>query len=254
MNRYPTHELSLWQLFKQSFRLHYLTLKHSIFFILVLTLVKFGATLLLNYFSNYLVQDAIFFIAILLGVFFFSAALFAAHESFTDHSRKLIDVLTEIKGNLVNIYAAFIAYLAIIVGSNVLANLLNMLVRKLLTNIDSPVYGATTIISLVIILMAIGMFSLIYPLAVIDKKKIRNAFHDSLLLSDRSKFGLLALFFMLIVINLLVSPRALQEYFLSSYYLSPIFDFIVLCVMIPLFINFLLLLINDAKLQVKEEG
>lgn len=255
MNRYPNAEASLTQLLKKSFRLHYLTLKHCIFFILLITVVKYGAVLFTLFISNSVLQAIIYSIAGLLMIYLFAAALLSTHEAFMDRSKTFVDTMAEIKKNATNIYATFFAYIIGILCTYGVAKLLGLAIDNLLDKYFSAIHGFTMIFSVTLILMFLAMFLFSYPLAVIESKKIQNAFYDSVVLSDKNKLGIFVLFFILIAIDMLISPAALQEYFLSTYHLGALFDFVVLCVMLPLFINLLLLVIHDSKLQVMtEEG
>lgn len=255
MNRYPNAEASFTQLLKNSFRLHYLTLKHTIFFIFMITALKYISFILTLYISNEIGQTIIYFIAALFAIYLFSAALLSTHDAFMDRSKTFSDALWEIKKNATHIYVTFFAYIIGILCTYGFAKLLGLAVYHLLDKYFSAVHGFTMILSATLILMFIAMFLFSYPLSVIDSKKIQDAFYDSMVLSDKSKFGIFVLFFMMIAIDILTSPASLQEYFLATYHLGVLYDFVVLCVMLPLFINLLLLLIHDAKLQLMaDEG
>lgn len=253
MNRYPTAETSVTQLFKQSFRLHYLTLKHTIFFILLMTIVKYIAAIFTLFVSNEIARTILFFFATLAGIYLFSAALLATHESFMDRSKSFTDILTVIKKNVVNIYSTLFIYIVGIICTWYVAKLLNFSIEKMLGSYFSAVHGFTFILSVTLILMFIAMFFFSYPLVVLEAKKIKNVFYESLILSDKNKFGIFVLLFLLLATDMLISPVSLQEYFLSRYHLGVLFDFVALCVMLPLFINLLLLTIHDAKLQLMIE-
>ena len=255
MNRYPDAETNLTQLFKIAFRLHYLTLKHTIFFILLIVAMKNIAMFFTIFVTNWLAQTVVYFMAGLLVVYLFSAALLATHESFMDRSKTFTDTLAEIKKNAVNIYATFFGYIAGILCTYALAKLLGVVIHHVLNKFSFPLHGFALIIMATMMMMFLAMFFYSYPLAVIDSKKIQNAFYDSLVLSDKNKLGILVLFFIMLAVDMLTSPTSLQEYFLSTYHLGILYDFVVLSVMLPLFINLLLLLIHDAKLQLMvEEG
>jgi hypothetical protein len=205
--------------------------------------------------SNGIAKTVIYFFAWMIVVYLFSAALFSSHEAFMDRSKTFSDALMEIKKNALNIYATFFGYVISVLCAYAIARLLRYAAYEILPHYLSPVHGVMLIISATIVLMSVFMFFYSYPLAVIDSKKIQNTFYDSLVLSDRNKLGIFTLFAILIAVAMLISPEALQEYFLSTYHLGVLYDFLVLCVMIPFFINLLLFLINDAKLQLMaEEG
>lgn len=253
MNRYPVVESTFTELLKKSFRLHYLTLKHCIFFILLITAVKYAAMMFTFFISNKIALAAIYFLAGLLMLYLFSAALLSTHEAFMDRSKTFSDVLAKIKKNSVNIYITFFVYLAIVFFAYAIGVMMEFAVTKILHEFRTTTHGMAIIFSAVLLLMSIFMFLFSYPLAVIESKKVKNALYDSLVLSDKCKFGIIILFSILIAINMLISPASLQEYFLSTYHLGVLYDFLVLCVMLPLFINLLLLVINDAKLQMVAE-
>ena len=253
MNRYPTAISSYTQLLKQSFRLHYLTLKHTIFFIILLIAVKYFSVVLSLFITSRIILDSFYFIATLLAIYLASGALLAAHESFMDRSKSFVDIFSEVKKNIVNIYATFFLYIAGSVAMWYVARFFNLAIEKILAHEFSAVHGFAFIISLTLIIIFAAMFFFSYPLSVIDSKQIHKTFYNSLVLSDKSKFGIFVLFFILMAIDVLISPTSLEEHFLSTYHLGMVFDFVVLSVMLPLFINLLLLTIHDAKLQMSEE-
>lgn len=253
MNRYPKAESNFTQLLKQSFRLHYLTLKHCIFFIFLLTAVKYIAMIFTLFISNGIAQAGVYIVAGLIMLYLFSAALLSTHEAFMDRSITFSDALLGIKKNSLNIYITFLIYLAVVFVAYAIGEILGYVVTKVLNEYLTTTHGVTLLFSTVLLLICLFVFLFSYPLVVIESKKIQNAFYDSLVLSGKCKFGIVFLFAILIAINLLISPRSLQEYFLSTYHLGVLYDFLVLCVMLPLFINLLLLLINDSKLQLMAE-
>jgi hypothetical protein len=254
MNRYPAEVLSLGQMVKHAFRLHYLTLKNTIFFILLLVMVKYFSAVFSLFFTNPIIDGALSIVTLLFGIFLFSAAMYSTHASFMDHKNSFSGAFYATKQNALSIYAAFFAYVGIILLGYLIAKLFGMIIFKLVSDFRSPVHGLRVILSATIVLMTVGMFFFVYPLAVIDPKKITKTLYNSLVLSDKSKIGIFTLLFIIIAIHLLISPASLQEFFFSTYHLGVVYDFVVLSVMVPLFINLLLLIINDAKLQLKGEG
>lgn len=250
MNRYPETELDLSVLLKRSIRLHYLTLKHTIFFILAMTVVKYLSILLLALFPGHLVHIAVYVVAVLLIVYFFAAALLAAQRAFTDQPLSTLDAVKSVWKRILPIYGTFLAY---VIGAVVVYHLGNYLVigvEKLLHE-SLDVSGITLIISTAFLLVFVAMFYFSFPLSIIDEKPIHQAFYDSVLLTEKNKFGILVLFLILGATLILLIPGAMHEYFLTLYHLDAVFDFVVLCVATPIYINLLLLLINDAKKQMQ---
>ena len=84
MNRYPNEVISLSRMFGKSVRLHYLTLKHSILFIFLITVIKFIATLAIQPTTNTYLEWLIIIIATFLIVYCFSAALYGVQAAFKD--------------------------------------------------------------------------------------------------------------------------------------------------------------------------
>src|SRR3990167_10079431 len=84
MNHYPTGELGLGELMKRSVRLHYLSLKYSIFCILLITLSKFLASTLSSFLTTPYIKWPLYFVSCLVISFFYFAALFATHRALSD--------------------------------------------------------------------------------------------------------------------------------------------------------------------------
>lgn len=253
MIRYLDTESSLTQLLYKSFRLHYLTLKHTIFCLLAIALVKYLSAYFVLMTRNVYVESVIYVISAVFIVYFFTAALIATHRAFLDQPQSFLDSLKAAWEKKFSILISFFGY---VIGFFIIlffADLLITAVNRLFHE-PSVLHGFSLILKLTALLMYLAMFSLAFPLSIIDdEKSFYAAFIKSIIFSEKNKLGIFLLFFMLGITFLLISPQTVQEYFLTMYHLEGLFDFVVLCVFAPLFINMLLMTIQDSRLRRVEE-
>ncbi|MCX7121238.1 MAG: hypothetical protein NTZ67_05645 [Gammaproteobacteria bacterium] len=250
MNRYPSAEISLKSTLKLSMRLHYLTLKKTIPCIALMMLVKYLAVFFIAVFPEVYMQLLCFFVGSLAIAYFFSVALLAAHHSFIDQPKPTLELFKEVNHRIFQILLTYFLYIAGIVFILVAAKLIVRALNQLYFHGSLSVSDGGGLIILFIVFMTyVALFYFAYPINVIDKKSIKISFYDSALLTEKNKVGVLMLFSILLIVLILLTPGTIHEYFLSMYHLDFIFDFIVLCVGVPFYINLLLLLINDSKQQ-----
>lgn len=253
MNRYLDSEASLTQVLYRSFRLHYLTLKHTILCLLAIALIKYLSTYFALMTRNVYVESVIYVISAVFAVYFFSAALLATHRAFIDQPQSFLDSLKVVWEKKFTIFVSFFGY---VIGFFIVlffADLLIAAVNRLFHE-PSVLHGFSLLLKLTALLMYLAMFSLAFPLSVIDdEKSFYTAFTKSIVFSEKNKLGIFLLFLMLGITFLLISPQTVQEYFLTMYHLEGVFDFVVLCVLAPLFINALLMIIHDSKLRRVDE-
>lgn len=252
MNRYSNTQSLFGELLKKTFRLHYLTLKHTILCILVITVVKYIAAYFNVFTHNLVVDFTVDMIAMFAIVYFFACALSATHAAFTDQPQSFIESIKLTWKNGINIFGTYVCYF---IGFWIVYWFTQLIAYAIGRIFHEPtvLHGLSLFLIAVVTLMYVAMFCFSYPLAVLEKKPIYQHFYDSILLSEKQRFGILILFIILSVIFFLVTPNSAQEYFLTSYHLEGVFDFVVLCVLMPLFVNLLLFLIADAKIQVAAE-
>lgn len=252
MHRYLTEATTLTALLTQSIRSHYATLKHTIFYILCIAIIKNAAFYLADLTTNRFLSAVIFIVATLAAIYFFSAALLATHEVFCDQPKTAKDILFAIKERILKIYSSVILYVVGTVIVYYIIRLLLIVIGKIVHE-PSAIHGGLLIIGWAIIFVYIAVFYFAMSLCVIKNITLKDAFHDSILQTERVKANVFLLYVILGAIVLLISPAMLHEYFLSTYYLTPLFDFIVLCVLGPIYINFMLLSMHDAQLQLGVE-
>lgn len=252
MNRYPDKVLSLTEILKRSIRLHYLTLKHTIACILLIAIVKNVAVMGLSLFTSAIMQWIIYLVAAVLIVYFFAVALQATNSAFRDQPKSIMDSMKSAWNNIIQTYLAFFAYVfgAIIVFR--ITRLLIVAVDKLIHE-PSAMHGLVHIIALTLTLLFVAIFYFGFPITIVDEKSMHKSFYDSILLSEKEKLGILMSLLILGAVILLLTPSLVSEYFLSMFHLDALFDFVVLCVALPLFVNSLLLLLSDAKKQMALE-
>lgn len=247
MNRYANNETSSGGLLKYGIRLHHLTLKHTIPYLLFMTIAKYVAVLLLALFPNGFVQAIIYIVVIAAIAYFFAAALLATHHAFKDKPVATKDALKLVWQRIMPILITLFVYIVGAIVTYFFVKSILLGVEKLISNQATVMHQGMLLISLLISLVYIMLFYFSFALSVIDKTPFYKAFYDSALLGEKEKMGILFLFLIFGATILLLTPGMISEYFLSMYHLDALFDFVVLCVAGPLYINLLLLLINDAK-------
>lgn len=252
MTHYPAEVMSARKLLRYALRMHYLSLKHTIFFLLMLVIIKYIALFFIHLTDRVWLQSIIEIIAIPFFLYFFAAGLLATHYAYTDQSLRFNGgYLKIIWKRQWDIYKTFFIYA---VGFFVVYGI--MLLVVFLTNRIAHTTDASSnyiilLIGAVLLVMYGAMLYFSVPLIIIDKKPNGNVFYRSILLSEKNKFGVILSLSILGATLLLLMPGMLHEYFLSAYHLNAVFDFLVLCVAAPIYFNFLLFLINDSKLSLK---
>ena len=249
MNRYFDHEMGFSDLFKRSFRLHYLTLKHTIPCILFITIAKYISASLIGLFQNIFVQAVIYIAAIAVIAYFFAVALLETHRSFIDKPQSIRDAIKTVWKRITPIATTFVAY---IIGGIIVFIFMQSLLFAAgkIFQPSSNLQLFLWIIKSIFLMVYIAVLYFSFPLTIIDETPVFKAFYNSAVLTEKQKWGVFVLFFIFSAIVLLLTPGTINEYFLSVYHLDILFDFVVLCVAIPLYINLLLLLMHNAKLQV----
>lgn len=251
MNRYPDSVMPFSALLKRSVRLHYLTLKHAIYFILGITLIKYLSLLAIAFAPLY-VRIVVYVVAALIISYLFAAALLSVQRAFLDKPQSALDAIKTIWRRILPIYGTLLIYIVGMVILYYLINAATLAVDKLLHEPhSSSLHGGSLIIMTALLLTYIAMLYFAYPLAIIEERSIGQAFYDSAILGEKNKAGVLLLILILCATMVLLVPGAVHEYFLMLYHLDAVFDFVVLCVAAPIYINLMLLLINDSKQQLR---
>ncbi|EKD92032.1 MAG: putative membrane spanning protein [uncultured bacterium] len=252
MNRYPTNPVLMGNLFNRSVRLHYLTLKHTIFYIALIALIKNIVFYLAGLTANFFLDALIFIVGALFIIYFYAAALLATHEAFCDQPQSIKTILLKIKERIFTIYASFILYIVGTIAVYYFVKLILIAAGRLIHE-PSAIHGGLLIIGWALIFVYIAIFYFSISLCIIKSTSLKEAFYDSMLQTERVKFNVFVLYAILGAIALLISPVMLHEDFLSTYHLATPFDFVVLCVLAPLYLNLTLLSIHDATLQLETE-
>lgn len=249
MYRYVDKELTFTPIIKRALRLHYVTLKHTIPFIICITVIKYLAVMLTSLIGNNVISDFLYVVTAFILAYFFSMALLAAHRAFIDKPLATMEAVRTITRRLFPIFATFVCY---VLGAMIVYTVADLAMRgvdHLVGDRTSTAYMTTVLIAFALMMVFVGMFYFSYPLTVISEKGWRKAFFDSAILSERVKFNVLILIMILAAAVLLLTPGSIGEYILSSYHLELVFDFVVLCVLMPLYINLMLLTIHAGKQQ-----
>lgn len=255
MNTYPKREITFRKMFQLSFRQHFSTMYYGFFCIALLFLIAFmHAHFLQNVHDHSFAPVTILgfkVIYVLFFIFFFSVALLNTHQAFSGQGYHYTDAFRKICLRMPRL----LLILGIYIGGMCL---LIYLLRGLHTAIfyldkqaDSAVEFVVDFFSLIVFLLFICIFFFSFPLAVIKHDSLSTTFKESMLLSEKNKTGIILLLFFITMTYSLLLSQGQDISFVARHQLGYLYDFLVLCVMVPLCMNFLLLLINDAKQQIK---
>lgn|SRR3990167_3815248 len=252
MTHYPAEENSARKLLRLSVKLHYVTLKYTISFFLAMVILKYIALFSLSFSIHYWLQILVEIITGFIIFYFFAAGLHSAHYALMDKPvESMMANLKIIWEKKKIIYQTLVIYLLSVIAIFWLGKLIIVIVNRIAHNTTGEPTTAGIMIGAVLLIICAAMFYFSVPLAIIDKKPNHNFFYQSMLLSEKNKFGILLSYSILGATLLLLAPGMPHEYFLHVYHLDIVFDFIVLSVAGPIYFNLLLLLINDSKLLVK---
>lgn len=255
MMKYPSNELMISQTLWKALRLHYVTLKHVVVYALLIALTKSLTVFLIGlYPGNEIFLNCVTVVFWLLIAAFVSFSLYVTHQTFID---KPVSFLNGFRATLLRFPKFYFTVLLLIVGAIVIfyfGEFLMLVLAKLL-NESSPFHKATVLVISAMILAYVAIFSFLLPLTIMEEKKpLLKLISESVLLSEKNKFGVMILFMLLLSTILLLLPGTLHEEFFKKYHVDILFDFVVLAVMLPIILNFLLLIINDSKRQLAEEA
>jgi len=241
-------------MFYRAVRWHYLTLKNVFFYLMFIAILNglyfFALKLNLGPYADYGIRV----VAALLLAFFFSGALLMADRGFKDEPLSLGAGFITTCRRLPKIYMTLLIYVVGVVLVYYFGRFLLTALGKL---IDDPSAVHTTMFLVCIALVAVflAMFCFALPLYITEQKTISRSFYESMFLSEKHKFGVFILFFLMLLTLLLLTPGMFfhKIKFFMHYNLDMVLDFVILLLIAPFFLNLLLLLINDGKLQMALE-
>jgi len=246
---YPREEISLLKMFKLSFRFHLNTLRYALFPILFLAFCSLFFRQADNFIANATAILALKYLSIVIFFFFFSAALYNAHQFILNTPCEIKEGLKKTVRFFPKALAVLLLYLVGIKAITFGMHFFKQGVLYLDPSAGNTIIGLLVIIKVTMILLFIFMFAFSYPLVAIDQTSISKSFYNSILLSEKNKFGVLILFFIIALITSFLNNPGKIATFFQTYHLMPVYDLFILFIFIPCLINLLLLMINDSKRQ-----
>ena len=252
---YPLTQSTFSALFMRSLKSHLLTLKNSFIYLVLFVALKqlyfFAIAMPLGTASLVMLN----ILCALLTLFFFSAALLAIDHAFKGQPISFGRAFVIALNRTPKVYLATILFL---LGSYItfyFGRFLIIAVGKLIQD-QSAVHSAMLLVSLIMVAVFVAMFCLALPLSAIEKKPLWPTFFESLYLSDKLKFGIFMLFFIGYWLSIFMSPVLFfhASAFVKQYDLGWAVDLLLIFIVGPIFLNLLLLLINDGKIQVAHES
>ncbi|MDP1573846.1 MAG: hypothetical protein Q8L78_02770 [Coxiellaceae bacterium] len=251
MVSYPSNEVNFSKMFRLSLQHHFKTFCYSLVCIILLFFsVTLSNKLTISNPYIYLVAKYLF---IAVWLFFFSAALLATHFAFSAAGEGYGAAFKKTCARLPAIAGTIIMYLAGIIIILYATHYMRVGILHVDVNASQTIKGLLVILELVVLAVFVCMFFFSYPLCVINEKSLKKSFLDSAYLSEKNKMGIFLLLFIITLPYSLLIKKGLDFHFIAQYHLSFLYVFVVLSFFVPLFINLLLLLINDSKNQLTAE-
>lgn len=250
---YPTEEVNLSKMFRLSFRQHFLAVKYLFLPILLLLFAKpLFQSLDVASLNPYLLLASkyfYFFIFILL----FSPGLLSVHAALNNQHQSYLASARIIMKNFFNIFGAIFCYFLGFVLIALAMHFLMKGIRFFDPNAPHEIKLFLLLVEFSGTLIFLCMFFFSYALSIIDQTNILKSFRNSMMLSEKNKFGIFVLLFIISMLYSLIKGGADQIDFIQAHHLILAYDFFALIVFVPLFANLLLLLVNDSKKQILEE-
>ena len=244
---YPTTEVNFSKIVKLSLRHYFKTFCYSLICIILLFLATRPNLLS---FANLYSQLTVKYVFIIAIFFFFSVALLAAHLAFKGvENQGYKSAFKKICKRVLNIAGTIIVYAVGILIILYATHYMRIGILHVDVNASQTIKGLLIMLELVFLGVFLCMFFFSYPVSVIHEKSIPKSFLYAALLSEKNKIGIFLLLFIITLPYSLMRNHGMDFQFVAQHHLSFVYDFVVLSFFVPVFINLLLLFINDSKNQ-----
>ncbi|OGT33915.1 MAG: hypothetical protein A3C44_02660 [Gammaproteobacteria bacterium RIFCSPHIGHO2_02_FULL_39_13] len=252
MSYYPERALGFSNLTKIAFRFYLVTLKQAAPFIFLIVLVKQFCAAFEVVYKTGLPNVITNTVTVAIIIFLLSAIILSAHRAFSETVGSFLKIFVDTVKNTPRIFITTVFFIVGCIGFYGLIELAHKGLHQLFPA-PSAIHGVMLFILTIISLVYVFMFILSVPLVVIQQCGIFKSFLRSALLSEKNITGVIVLFFFsLLLISFISKGLVLREYFVPIYYLDVVYDFVVLCIGIPLLTNILLLVLHDSELNLRK--
>ena len=253
MSRLPTNIIDPFTVFDHAVRNHLAVFKRSILLIVLITLSEAFIYYLGHVVASPVVSVIFEVIGVLLFLYFYGAMLYQTQSYLDGQDVSAKEALLEMPGRYLQLLACAALILLIVtlyyllithvmqwwVGDTQHATIKSMIIFILLG-------VAPILIFLVFMIFAV-------PLVVIDGLNPLRACQKSYLIIDTRWIQAFTVYACMGLIYILVSPHTLHAHFLMHYHVFMISVFVVYCVLLPFFVNYMLFMINDLKLRTEAQ-
>lgn len=252
MNVYPTEPKSMTQLIGYSFANYAKVLKAIIPLILLATLAKDIYIYWGGMPSIQIIRMIIVIILVILGIYFWLAALYSANETLKGKPISVKMACRTVYYKWSSIYAGVFAF---ILGCCVIF-FVGYLISAIFIAIfpDKTLARALSYLILIGIPLTIGIVLCFFaiPILTINTVNMIPAFRESVrLVGHKNWLQTFVAYAAILITFLIVLPGTRHGHWLRVHYLSFLFDAAVFILVAPLIINFILFLLNDLRLRQK---
>lgn len=247
---YPSKPLTYFRILLKSLRHHPIVLKQTILLIAVMVIVKDLFIYLGGLPSNIYLRWLFMVLISVVLIYLWSVMLYLTSELFSARVISLQSAIQRVNKRLLQIYGCCLTY---VIGAALLvafANFLLLIAKRY--DADIPLVmeslwvvvlgGIPTLVYLISCLFAL-------PIVIMEDVGVFAAFNQSRRLVKRRWFGVFGVYMIFLITMLLTSPNTIHAHLLRHYHIEVLFDFVVLCVMLPIFTNAVLFMLNDLRLK-----
>lgn len=249
MSRLPTTVIDPFTVFDHAVRNHLAMLKRSVLLIVLITLSEAFIYYLGHVTASQVISVILQVIGVLFFLYFYGAIIFQTQAYLDGQEVTAQEALLEMRGR----YLQLLACAALIL---VTVSLYYVLITHIMQWWVGDTPNATIKSMIIFILLGVApiLIFLVFmifaiPLVVIDQLNPLRACQKSYLLIDTRWIQAFTVYACMGLIYILVSPHTLHAHFLMHYHVFMIFVFVMYCLLLPFFFNYMLFMINDLKLR-----
>lgn len=234
----PSHAQSVEEILKQSLDSYLTVLKKILPIVLLMVIVKDIDIYLGVKFLGNAAQIVVDVIQALLLVYLFSVSLYVTRAVLSGETITLSDAFSAVFKLIWKVYLICLIFVVVYFIFSYGIYLVHAEVLKLMLGL--------------LFLGLIVQYFFIIPRVILDNDTVFSAFKKSA--KDFTIIGWLikfALYAFLLIVFFIVSTNTKHGHWLMNYYLNLPVDFIVILLALPLFNSFMVLFLNDAKLNKK---
>lgn len=246
----PSTPTTFGQLFSISLRKYLPVLHKIILMILIMTVVKDAYLYLGGMPSNRILNYIIEIIIAVVVAYFVFASLYMTNCVLNQKKITFREAMVAVWTRALKAYLAVIIYIAIFIILLFIAYLLLHIIHS--TSKREMLYQALIMLFIVglpfLIFIIFSFFAI--PLIIVDNVSVYVGFRQSIkLLGKQHWIKPFVLYLILVILSIIVDPSTRHGHFIAKYDANALFDFIVFCIVLPVYYSLLVLLINDLKLR-----